>query len=47
MTGEEETIAVRTGEGLDLERVERYLRTHIKGKRIGQIEQKERRNHGS
>ena len=47
MTGEEETIAVHTGEGLDLERVERYLRTDIKGKRIGQIEQKERRNHGS
>ena len=31
MNAEEETIAVRTGEDFDLQKVERYLREHIEG----------------
>jgi len=31
MNTEEETIAVRTGENFDLQKVERYLRDHIEG----------------
>ena len=31
MISEEETIAVRTGENFDLQKVERYLRDHIEG----------------